>query len=110
MQSLGIQDIRACDPSAKARRQIAEQVTGLRLYEDYENGLKERPHTVLLCTPPQMHVAMAAQAIRAGCHVLCEKPISDTNEGIDELVALAAGQGKKIMVALCFGLNPSTYE
>jgi predicted dehydrogenase len=45
---------------------------------------------------------MAIQAIRAGCHILCEKPLSDTPEGIDELAALAAEADKKVMVALCF--------
>lgn len=49
-----------------------------------------------------MYVPMAAQATQAGCHVLCEKPISDGNQGIDELAALAGREGNKIMVALCF--------
>ena len=32
-----------------------------------------------------MHIPMACQAIEAGCHVLTEKPLSDTIDGIDEL-------------------------
>jgi predicted dehydrogenase len=45
---------------------------------------------------------MAVQAIRAGCHVLSEKPLSDTAEGIDDLIALAEEEDKKVMVGLCF--------
>ena len=33
---------------------------------------------------------------------MLEKPLSDTTEGLAELETLAAGSGKKVMVALCF--------
>jgi predicted dehydrogenase len=45
---------------------------------------------------------MAVQAIHAGCHVLSEKPLSDTVKGIDDLIALAEQEDKKVMVGLCF--------
>ncbi len=45
---------------------------------------------------------MARQAIEAGCHVLTEKPLSDSADGIDGLESLAESRGKKVMVALCF--------
>jgi predicted dehydrogenase len=45
---------------------------------------------------------MAIRAIHAGCHVLSEKPLSETTEGIDELSSLAAEKHRKVMVALCF--------
>ena len=72
------------------------------MYETYEAGLADRPDTVLICTPPGLHVPQAMQAIQAGCHVLSEKPLSDSTDGIDELAALAAAERKKVMVALCF--------
>ena len=34
--------------------------------------------------------------------MLCEKPLSDGPDGIDELETLAAASNKKVMVALCF--------
>jgi predicted dehydrogenase len=64
--------------------------------------LSDRPDTVLLCTPPAMHIPQARQAIDAGCHVLTEKPLSDKLDEIDELEAHAQRNGKKVMVALCF--------
>ena len=42
---------------------------------------------------------MDQQAIRAGCHVLIEKPLWDTKAGVDELAALAESEQKKVMVA-----------
>jgi predicted dehydrogenase len=102
LQSLDVRDLRACDPVAEQRQSLAADAPGVRLYDSYEAGLADRPDAVLICTPPKMHIPQAEQAIRAGCHVLTEKPLSDTLDGIDRLQSLADGCGKKVMVALCF--------
>lgn len=102
LQSLGVADIRACDPIAEQRQLFSAESPSVRMYDSYDAGLRDRPDTVLICTPPAMHIPMARQAIQAGCHALLEKPLSDTLDGIDELEALAVGANKKVMVALCF--------
>ncbi len=84
------------------RRSLLEQVPSVKTYDSFEAGLDDRPDAVLICTPPAVHVPMARQAIEAGCHVLTEKPLSDSTDGIDELAALAEKHRKKVMVALCF--------
>ena len=102
LRSLEVSDIRACDPLESQRLTLLTETPGARMYTSYEAALADRPDTVLICTPPKLHIPMAEQAIRAGCHVLCEKPFSDQPEGLDELAALAAAAGRKVMVALCF--------
>ena len=102
LNTLGLGDLRACDPSDEQRRSLLEQVPSVKTYDSFAAGLADRPDAVLLCTPPALHVPMACQAIEAGCHVLTEKPLSDSTDGIDTLAALAERQGKKVMVALCF--------
>jgi predicted dehydrogenase len=102
LKSLDVADLRACDPLPEQRQSLSAESPNVRMYDSYDAGLSDRPDAVLICTPPAMHVPMARQAIQAGCHVLTEKPLSDTVEGIDELEALAVRAGKKVMVALCF--------
>ena len=102
LATLGVKDVRACDPNAKARTDMAAQTPNVKLYESYDEGLSGRPDTVLICTGPDMHVPMAIQALRQGHDVLTEKPLSDTTEGVDELKETALKEGKKVMVALCF--------
>jgi predicted dehydrogenase len=46
-----------------------------------------------ICTPNAMHFAMARDALRAGKHVLCEKPLATGVQEAEELVALAAMAG-----------------
>jgi predicted dehydrogenase len=102
LRGLGIKDIRACDPLPAQRESLLSETPGVKMYDSYEAALRDQPETVLICTPPSLHVPMALQAIHAGCHVLCEKPLSDTTHGIDELSELAEDRHKKVMVALCF--------
>ncbi len=98
LRELGVGDLRGCDPSAARRAELPEA----RLFDSYEAGLAGRPDAVFLCTPPAMHIPMAMEAVRAGAHVFCEKPLSDTTDGIDALAALAAERARKVMVGLCF--------
>jgi predicted dehydrogenase len=102
LKSLGVADVRACDPSPAQRQAFSAESPHVQMSDSYEAGLRDRPDTVLICTPPAMHIPMARQAIAADCHVLTEKPLSDTLDGIDELEKLAAANGKQVMVALCF--------
>jgi predicted dehydrogenase len=101
LREIGVNDVRACDPLPPQREALAAQ-TRVRMYESFEAGLRDRPDVVLIGTPPKLHVSMAIEAMRAGCHVLCEKPLADTCEGTDELIRTIAQTGKKLMVALCF--------
>ena len=102
LRSLGAANLGACDPVAEQRQALAAESPNVQTYDSYDAGLGDRPDAVVICTPPAMHVPMARQAIEAGCHVLTEKPLSDVLDGVDDLEALAARNGKKVMVALCF--------
>ena len=102
LTGLGVGDIRACDPIASQRDGLHRESPQVSILENFEEGLAGKPDAVLIGTPPKMHVPMAIQALEAGCHVLSEKPISDSLAGVDDLEKLANRLGKKLMVALCF--------
>ena len=59
LRSLGVADIRACDPSAEQRQLLSAESPNVRMYDSYDAGLRDRPDTVLICTPPEMHIPMA---------------------------------------------------
>jgi predicted dehydrogenase len=53
---------------------------------------------VIIASPADTHFDLAARALRAGCHVLVEKPLAATLDQADALMALAAGAGRVLQV------------
>jgi predicted dehydrogenase len=62
--------------------------------DSYERLLgDERVDVVHLTTPNHLHYPQVKQALEAGKHVVCEKPLALTSEQSAELVDLAEGSG-----------------
>ncbi len=49
---------------------------------------------VLVCTPPHVHAEISIAAMRAGKHVLCEKPLTRTLAESEQMVAAAKETGR----------------
>lgn len=93
LRRLGYVDVTAlCDSRNSAA--LAQQLHVPRAYASYEEMLdQERPDAVHICTPNVTHFPIAKYALEHGIHVLCEKPLSYTQEEADELVRLAEASG-----------------
>lgn len=65
---------------------------GLTLVDTLE-ALLEASDVVDICTPTTSHLALAETALRAGKHVICEKPVALDTEGAAAVGRLAASRG-----------------
>lgn len=64
-------------------------------YESFEAMLADPElDIVLIATPNHLHKEMAIKAMRAGKHVLCEKPVMMTSSDLEEVLAVAKETGK----------------
>jgi predicted dehydrogenase len=74
------------------------RVDGVANFSDLEAMLAEMPQLdcVCICTPPQAHFAAALAALRAGKHVMLEKPPTATTRQIALLADEAARQGRTL--------------
>lgn len=71
-----------------------------RYYIDYKEMLKDKNISVVhICTPHYLHVPMAIEAIKAGKHVLTEKPVGMNVKEINEMVETADKYGKFVGAA-----------
>lgn len=70
------------------------------------------PHVdaVVIATPPQSHTELAIAAMRAGCHVLVEKPLATSTAEARILVEEAQRAGTILMVGHTFQFNPAVRE
>src|SRR5246127_5280714 len=80
--------------NAETAQRLASGFSVPRTSTDYQEVLRDSSiDAVHICTPNAQHFAMAKEALQAGKHVLCEKPLTTTVAEADELVSLAAQQG-----------------
>jgi predicted dehydrogenase len=61
---------------------------------------------VYISTPPFLHHPQAMQALRAGKHVICEKPLAMTLAQADEMIALAHQKRLLVIANLMQRYNP----
>ena len=75
-----------------------------------ENNLELYAHDldgVIVASPHVLHEEHASAAIKNGCHVLVEKPMTTDIEGARRLHTLVEGSGKSLMTP--YGLNHTHY-
>ncbi len=64
----------------------------IHAYEDLDQAFAQNPEAVFICNPSSLHIPVALSAAKAGCHLFIEKPLSDSYEGVEELISLVENQ------------------
>jgi predicted dehydrogenase len=57
------------------------------------------PEVIHICTPSPTHAELVQRALQSGCHVIAEKPLAETGEETERLLALAAERGRLLFPA-----------
>ena len=61
---------------------------------------------VIICAPAPAHVPLAHRALDAGLHVLLEKPLSHSLDGVAELLVARARSQRQVAVAYVYHVYP----
>jgi predicted dehydrogenase len=62
---------------------------------------------VIISTPPAFHEEMVIEALRAGKHVLCEKPLARSPEEARRMVDAATSTGRRLATGFNYRFYPS---
>jgi len=65
---------------------------------------------VVVCTPPHVHAEISVAALRAGKHVLCEKPLTRTEAEAEEMVKAADESGRVLKCGFNHRHHPAIWE
>lgn len=90
------------DPDRASRERFAAKfgLSRAKQYDDHRTMLDAGPlDAVVICSPHTLHYAQAADALRAGCHVLVEKPMTCSSREAERLIAEADACGKLLQVS-----------
>ncbi len=84
----------------EARARIVAEEAGIpNVFSDYNQMLAEvKPNVVVVATPNTFHKKMAIDALNAGAHVLCEKPLALTYADAKEMMDVAAANHRVLTV------------
>ena len=96
VEVLGVFDLDPARSEALARR------FRLRVFPSLASLAEAGATVIHVLTPPDTHAKLAGEALRAGCHVLVEKPLATDVSAAEQLVVLAAERG--LEVGVCHSL------
>jgi predicted dehydrogenase len=96
------------DPGALAQLKDTLGVAPERCFLTVEHAIETtKPEAVLVTATLPGHAPVTRAALRAGLHVLVEKPFAETLDVARQLVDLAADQGKVLMVSQNYRFFPA---
>ena len=90
------------------RAQQAAEVTGARLAVTDYHDLLDNVDAVLIALPHHLHHPVGMECLRAGKHVLMEKPFANSEAECLELIHTAQAYDRVLMVGYCMRFHPLT--
>ena len=92
-------------------REAAARLNAERAFDSAEELVTaDGVDLVHICTPNHLHAPLAAAALEAGKHVICEKPLATSAAEAEPLVAAAQEAGRVATVPFVYRYNPVVFE
>ena len=100
--------VAVCDIDLEKAKTVAERRGVDRVYQDYKELLAQPDiDAVIIVTPDHLHREMAIDALEAGKHVLCEKPLALNRDDLNAIAAAVKKSDKKFMVGQICRYTPA---
>lgn len=97
-----------CDVVPERAEAMAKLFGARKIYTNPSDLIADSDIEMIdVCTPTDTHVELSAAAIKAGKHVLCEKPIARDAAEAFKLARLAQAAGVKTKVGFTFRYSPA---
>ncbi len=104
--ALGVQGIIACDTDPQRLSSITTDY-GVVGFATVAEVLSAKPDAVVIGTPPSLHVPLALEAARTGCHLFIEKPLSNSFDRVEDLLEEVERKQLITLIGSNFKFHPS---
>ena len=97
----GVEVSAICDSDVGKAQALARRFEVPEYYDDIEDVLRHsRSDAVVLCTPNHLHEIHVLAALSAGVHVLCERPLALSVDGVERILTASEKHGRRAMVGM----------
>jgi predicted dehydrogenase len=97
-----------CDVDRERAERMAERFGIPRVYTDHRELLADDAVAMVdVCTPTHTHAALSTDALLAGKHVLCEKPLAERARDAFALARLAHDRSLRTKLGFTFRYSPA---
>ena len=97
----GVEIAAICDNDLSKAQALAARFEVKDTYDDIEEVLKYADaDAAVICTPNHLHEIHVVAALSAGLHVLCERPLSLSSHGVENVLKASERYGKRVLVGM----------
>lgn len=100
-------EVSICEPNQQLRQRASAEYSIEHTYTTLDEAMRATHDYAVIATPAQFHIPMATRLAEAGIHLLIEKPLSVSLEGIRELDKIVTRNGLTAMVGYTHRSNPT---
>ncbi|NIM48414.1 MAG: Gfo/Idh/MocA family oxidoreductase [Gemmatimonadales bacterium] len=97
----GVRMVGICDTDVATAQALAGRFGISDVYDDIEDLFRySQPDAVVICTPNHLHEVHVMSALSAGMHVLCERPLALTLDGVERVMAAREQADRAVLVGM----------
>ncbi|HEY2825706.1 MAG TPA: Gfo/Idh/MocA family oxidoreductase [Gemmatimonadales bacterium] len=97
----GVEVVGLCDNDTAKAGALAGRFGIRDVFDDIEDLLQySRPQAIAVCTPNHLHEIHVLTALSRGVHVLCERPLALTVQGVEKIRAMQQKSGAALLVGM----------
>jgi predicted dehydrogenase len=96
------------DPDANSAALVQARLPAAKVAASFDELVGMGADMAIIASPPRYHAEQSTQALRAGLHVLCEKPMATSSSDADRILAEAAASNLHVATGLVRRQFPAT--
>ena len=107
MLATGRARVSVCELRAPVREAVTQRYGLEKAFASFDEALAEKWDAAVVATPAPLHVPIALRLAEVGTHLLIEKPLSTSLEGVADLVKRVEDSGLTAAVGYVLRAHPS---